>query len=198
MEILVIGDSWAAGREAETGLDVGWPALLGIPPGLRQGRSGSTAAQWAADHEGWLSRARATPAAAVVVSLLGNDGRAAAAQGARAVHELEAGLTALRAVVDAVLRPLTIVMLYADPFDGRDPQARVAVPLINDAIRAACEGRTVAFAHTAHWLGGGHFDGTDIHPTRAGHAAIARGLRALLDDHRFPAAPAATAAHAAA
>jgi len=77
MEVLVIGDSWASAREADTGIDAGWPHLLSVAASHRQGISGATAMQWAADHEGWLSRARHTPADAVIVSLLGNDARLA-------------------------------------------------------------------------------------------------------------------------
>lgn len=65
MNLLFIGDSWAAQRVM---LDA-----LNIPEELRQGRKGSTAAQWASDYKGWLSKAAATPADAVIISLGGND-----------------------------------------------------------------------------------------------------------------------------
>lgn len=183
MEVLVIGDSWASARESDTGLDAGWPELLAVDPACRQGVSGATALQWATDHEGWLSRARGTPADAVVVSLFGNDARLALENQGLTVQALEAGLSNLRSVVEAVLRPLTIVMLYADPFGGRDARAQLAVTMMNGAIRDACRGLPVVFADTAHWLGPDHFDGRDIHPTRLGHAALARGLGKLLEAH---------------
>lgn len=183
MKVLVIGDSWASAREADTGNDAGWPHLLPVAPSHRQGISGTTAMQWAADHEGWLSRARRTPADAVIVSLLGNDARLVLGNQGMTAGGLEAGLAHLRTVVDAVRRPLTIVMLYADPFGGRDDRARVAVSMLNEAIRNACRGRPVVFADTARWLMPEHFDGSDIHPTRAGHVALARGLAGIIDAH---------------
>jgi len=183
MEVLVIGDSWASAREADTGIDAGWPHLLSVAASHRQGISGATAMQWAADHEGWLSRARHTPADAVIVSLLGNDARLALEKPGTVGGELDAGLAHLRTVIDAVLRPLSIVMLYTDPFDGRDVRARLAVSNLNHAIRRACRGRPVVFADTGRWLKPQHFDGSDIHPTRAGHAALARGLAGLIDVH---------------
>jgi len=77
--------------------------------------------------------------------------------------------------------PLTIVLLYADPFCGRQPQARVAIPLLNAAIRLAACRIPVVFADTGAWLGDDHFDGRDIHPTRAGHAVIADRMRELIE-----------------
>ena len=62
MSILVIGDSWSAAREADTVLDRGWPEIMGIPAELRQGVSGSTAAEWAANTDGMLTRAMQTKA----------------------------------------------------------------------------------------------------------------------------------------
>ena len=58
--ILVVGDSWAAGREAESQEDRGWPEIMGIPQSHRQGISGSTANQWGHNMDGCLTRARST------------------------------------------------------------------------------------------------------------------------------------------
>jgi len=171
MKTLVIGDSWASAVEADTGRDAGWPEIMGAE--LRQGVSGSTAAQWASDFDGRLSLARDTDSDAVVISLLGNDARHAVSDGQVTADEIAAGLRDMRAVVEAVLRPLTIVLLYADPFCGTQAQARVGVPLLNGAIRWACNGLPVVFADTGAWLTREHFDGRDIHPTRAGHEVIA-------------------------
>ncbi|MDZ7752209.1 MAG: SGNH/GDSL hydrolase family protein [Gammaproteobacteria bacterium] len=181
MEILVIGDSWAAAREADTGRDAGWPALMGIAAGHRQGLSGSTAAQWAGDEGGVLTRARRTSAEAVVVSLLGNDARIAVLEGRVTADSVVRGINNLRTVLDALEHPLTVVMLYADPFGGRNEQANVAVPMLNGIIRMACVGRSVIFADTSAWLTPDHFDGRDIHPTRAGHAAIAHQMHQLCE-----------------
>jgi lysophospholipase L1-like esterase len=179
MKTLVIGDSWASAIEADTGLDGGWPLMMGLAPEMRLGVSGSTAAQWAADKNGWLTMARQTEADAVMVSLLGNDARHAVSDGRVTADEIAAGLRDMRAVVEAVQRPLTIVLLYADPFCGDQAQARVGVPLLNGAIRWACNGLQVVFADTGAWLTRAHFDGRDIHPTRAGHTVIAEKMRDL-------------------
>ena len=181
MRTLVIGDSWASAVEADTRRDAGWPEIIGIEMGLRQGIAGSTAAQWAADASGVLTRATNTVADAVIVSLLGNDARAAVSDGKVTAGEIAAGLRDMRAVVDAVQRPLTIVLLYADPFCGEQVQARVAVPLLNGAIRWACNGLPVVYADTGAWLTREHFDGRDIHPTRAGHVVIAQNMRELIE-----------------
>jgi hypothetical protein len=117
----------------------------------------------------------------VIVSLLGNDARHAVSDGRVTADEVAAGLRDMRAVVEAAQRPLTIVLLYADPFCGAQAQARVAVPLINGAIRWACNGIPVVFADTGTWLTREHFDGRDIHPTRAGHAVIADRMRELIE-----------------
>lgn len=154
---------------------------MGVPMGLRQGIAGSTAAQWASNVSGVLARAKATVADTVIVSLLGNDARAAVSDGQVTADEVAAGLRDMRAVVEAVQRPLTIVLLYADPFCGAQEQARVAVPLLNGAIRWACNRLPVVFADTGLWLTREHFDGRDIHPTRAGHAVIADRMRELIE-----------------
>lgn len=179
MRTLVIGDSWASAREADTGRDAGWPEMMGVPAELRQGVSGSTAAQWEADYDGWLTRARQTEAGVVIVSLLGNDARAAVSDGRVTADEVATGLRDMRAVVKAVQRPLTIVLLYADPFCGAQAQSRVAIPLLNGAIRWACNGLPTVYADTGTWLTREHFDGRDIHPTQAGHAVIADRMRDL-------------------
>lgn len=179
MKTLVIGDSWASAVEADTGRNEGWPLMMGLAAEMRLGVSGSTAAQWAADKDEWLTKARQTEADVAIVSLLGNDARRAVSDGRVTADEIAAGLRDMRAVVEAVLRPLTIVLLYADPFCGAQAQARVGVPLLNGAIRWACNGLPVVFADTGAWLTRAHFDGRDIHPTRSGHAVIAKRMRDL-------------------
>jgi len=81
---IVFGDSWSAAREADTGLDGGWPRVLGIPAGHRFARSGSTAREWADDKYGRLTEVlkRATELdGPIVFSLAGNDIRHAADDG---------------------------------------------------------------------------------------------------------------------
>lgn len=158
---------------------MGWPLMLGIAEDMRQAVGGSTAAQWAADFEGRLTRAAQTPADVVILSLLGNDAYAALADGTVTPEEVEAGVAALRRVIETVRKSRTIVLLYADPFSGRDARSAIACPLLNAAICSALPDGVETF-DTRRVLLPQHFDGRDIHPTRAGHEAIADGLVARL------------------
>lgn len=180
--ILVIGDSYSAAREGDTGRDLGWPDVLGLPTTMRQALSGSTAAQWAADFEGRLTKARQTGSDLVVMSLLGNDAFAALADGQVTPTEVVAGLHNLRQVVTEVSmlsRPV-VVLLYPDPFSGKNPQSATGVPMLNAAIRmAVCGIPTVSFLDLGTVLRPEHFNGTDIHPTRAGHEVIAAAIAKL-------------------
>jgi len=186
MDILVLGDSWASAVEADTGRDAGWPQIMGIPDTHRQGISGSTAAEWAADLDGRLTHAMGTQARCVIISLMGNDARAAVEDGRVTARELADALASMRHVVNACRRPRTVVLLYADPYGGTQTQSSIAVPIINAAIRAACLGLNVVYADTGAWLQPEHFDGRDIHPTRAGHQVIAERMRALCGEGRLP------------
>jgi lysophospholipase L1-like esterase len=177
--ILVIGDSWSSAVVAGEGDRAGWPLILGIPDDMRQAVSGSTAAQWAADFEGRLTKAAQTQADAVILSLLGNDAFAALADGVATPQEIIAGVKALRHVIETVRKPRTIVLLYADPFCGSDIRKALACSLLNVAIETATpEGVEILDLRTV--LGPQHFGGTDIHPTRAGHEAIAAAVGAAV------------------
>ena len=175
----MIGDSWASAVESDTGLDRGWPEIMELPEQYRQGISGSRAEEWADDHGGRLMKAISTDSDAVIISLLGNDARHAISDGVITPEEIASGYSDLRKVVTAMIRPLTVVLLYADPFCGADPRSEKAVPLINGAIMAACGGLPVTFAKTYNWLSQEHFDGKDIHPNRAGHEVISKNLDEL-------------------
>ena len=166
MKILSIGDSWL---KVVAGGGTPWPDIIGAD---NQGISGSTAAEWAADRDGRLTKAKNTEADVVIISLMGNDARHAVADGVVTTNEIVAALRNMRTVIETVLRPLTIVLLYADPFCGDNAQARMGVPLLNGAIKFACD-MPVVFLDTSKFLGREHFDGTDIHPNRAGHEMIA-------------------------
>jgi len=176
---LVVGDSWSSAVVAGEGDHAGWPLNLGIAGEMRQAVAGSTAAQWAADFDGRLTRAAQTQAETVILSLLGNDAFAALADGTVTPDEVIAGVTALRYVVETVRKGRTIVLLYADPFCGRDPRSAIACPLLNSAICGALPAGVETF-DTRSVLRPEHFDGRDIHPNRAGHEAIAAGLRDML------------------
>jgi hypothetical protein len=158
---------------------MGWPLMLGISDDMRQAVAGSTAAQWAADFDGRLTRAAQTPADAVILSLLGNDAFAALADGTVTPEEISAGVSALRRTVETVRKARTIVLLYADPFGGRDIRSAIVCPLLNAAIVSTLPPGVETF-DTRSVLRPEHFDGSDIHPNRAGHEAIATGLREML------------------
>jgi len=176
---MVVGDSWSSAVVAGEGDRGGWPLMLGIPDEMRQAIAGSTAAQWAADFDGRLTRAEQTKAETVVLSLLGNDAFSALADGTVTPEEVSAGVAALRRVVGTVHKARTIVLLYADPFCGRYLRTAIACPLLNAAICGALPEGVETF-DTRTVLRAEHFDGRDIHPNRAGHEAIAAGLREML------------------
>jgi lysophospholipase L1-like esterase len=185
-KILIIGDSWASAYVAtETG-DIdrdGWPKLLGIPDEMRQGIAGSTAAQWAADFGGNLTRAIQTEADVVIISLLGNDAFAVINSGQTSLPavfgEIAAGVDNFRKVVESVRKPRTIVIQYTDPFSGNNPMSAVACPLLDAFIKGEVPDGVEVF-DTRTVLKPEHFNGHDIHPNMAGHQAIADKLRQLL------------------
>jgi hypothetical protein len=136
-DIVVIGDSYSAAREGDTGLDRGWPALLGIPPANRQAISGSTAAQWAVDQNGILTKAKNTAAGTLIVSMLGND--AFAIEG-EISNRLQAGIDAyaayndFTAVLKAMARQRNYILLYPDPFSGQRPDFNQGLPFLDGVI----------------------------------------------------------------
>lgn len=176
---LIIGDSWSSAVVAGEGDRMGWPLALGIPDDMRQAVAGSTAAQWAEDFDGRLTRAAQTRADVVILSLIGNDAFAALADGIVTPEEVSAGLSALRRVVETVRKGRTIVILYADPFCGRDPRLAIACQLLNAAICGLLPDGVETF-DTRTVLRPEHFDGRDIHPNRSGHESIATALREML------------------
>ena len=162
LNIIGIGDSWISSINATTGKDRdGWMQMLGVPEQQNYGIAGSKAEEWATGiHNDTLNDiAKDISGKNVIVSLLGNDARAAYEDGKVTQDEVVRALGALRAVISGIKRcnPQTIhVMLYADPL-GNDVSS-VAVPLININIRTAtmfigcgfidCP----AFLHSAHDL----------------------------------------------
>lgn len=182
--ILVIGDSYSSALEAGSRLDRGWPHFLGIPPANRQAVAGSTAEQWANDHEQRLSFAMRTNADVVILSLLGNDAFAVMADNVLTAPEISTSLLCLRRVVTALKNNGSrriVVLLYPDPFCGLRPEFEVAVPILNGAIRAACIGVGVQFFDLSLIMDAGDFDGRDIHPVQTGHEKIADNLATLLE-----------------
>ena len=181
MNILVVGDSYAAAREADTGKDEGWPKFLGVPAELNLGVSGSTADEWARNKDGRLQHAASIKPGSgiVVISLLGNDALKAWEDKKVTANEVFMGLWGLRVVVSKLKQARTYVLMYPDPYCGKRPEIAMAVPILNGAIRAACLGLDVEFVDLSMLLKPAHFDGKDIHPTRAGHAYLATKLREL-------------------
>ena len=179
MSLLVIGDSWASAHEADTDNQyAGWPEILGVQPDRRQAVAGSTAAQWAADFDGRLTRAIATPAEAVFVSIGGND-----VGNLRGFADASRAIFNIRKVVGSFAGTRgTVVMLYANPFPG-NADVESAVGMLNGAIRYACRGLKVMFFDSGKLFLPEHFlqrHDHDIHPTRAGWALVAEALAAML------------------
>jgi hypothetical protein len=174
--IVAVGDSWG---KVVAGGGTPWPDIMGAK---NLNHSGSTAQQWANNHNGWLGEAKDTEGDTLVVSLMGNDARHAVEDKVVTPTEIAVALSSMRTVVETLHRERTIVLLYADPFDGEVELSRVAIPLLNGAIRMACAGLDVAFYNTEEAVCPGFFDGKDIHPTQVGHTEIAMGLRDLINE----------------
>ena len=184
MKTLVIGDSWASALESDTGLHRGWPFFAGIPVSLRQGVSGSTAAQWAADDGGRLTKAIASShiVDSVIISLFGNDARHFADDGEITIREVLDSIQSHRKVVSSFSHVRRVIMLaYTDPYFGGNPQAKLGIPLINSVVRLSTVGtfNTTIF-HSSEYLQPEHFDGTDFHPNQAGHRVLAQAISAFI------------------
>jgi hypothetical protein len=181
MRALVIGDSWASAVEGDTGLDRGWPDVLGIEPEYQQAVAGSTAEEWYNDKNGTLTKAMNTEADTVIISLMGNDARNAMSDGKITSDEIFKALTSMCSVMNSIRRRRTLVFTYADPYDGKNTQFSQGLPLLNGAIQLAA-GLDSTIIDLSEVLTCEHFDGRDFHPIRAGHAVIAEHLRGILDN----------------
>ena len=179
-QVLVVGDSWSSAWEGDTGRDEGWPLLLGIPREYRQGKAGSSAAEWAMDRDGMLTKAMGTPSKVVIISLIGNDAIAALADSNITVDEVTAAYKNFAYVLHMLQRERTLVMLYADPYCGTNEITRFAVPMINAGLRALCKDK-VEFVDCSLILTPSHFHNTDmLHPNKSGHGQIAKLVAELL------------------
>ncbi len=184
-KILTIGDSWMV--EVNGGGDP-WPVLLGVPDGLRQGIRGTTALDWADDHDGILTRAVNTPADAVVISLGGNDLRAALKDGHLSGHEVIDGMANLLRVIKATRKWRVVLMQYANVFANHPSLSLVGAGVVYLLNR---------YLALAAWIAGGvellRCDDflaaedmppagadVDIHPTQSGHVKIANKVIELL------------------
>ena len=184
--VLVVGDSWAAGHIAETGLDEGWPVMMGVAPELRQGIDGATAADWAANKNGCLARALTTPCDAVVVSLMGNDAFAAWGDGKLAPAEIEAARSSMSNVVSCLMgkNVPVYVILYGSPCD--DWKTFLGLLALNYEIGIACP-PGVTLISTAEVLTGKECWAANdrIHPSAEGHRRLAARISAALKDGCF-------------
>lgn len=185
-KILVIGDSWSSAVVAGNPASGGWPEMIGIPAEMRQAVAGSTAAQWAADFEGRLTKAINTPSDIVILSLLGNDLRAALADGTLTLFELNMAIGSFRHVLHRIVedRRRVLVMLYADP-SGGDRRMAVAVALLNQTIRASVIGVDFRIHTLPLGFALGNVDfrrGDGLHANQAGHEHIASFIKEELEN----------------
>jgi hypothetical protein len=178
--VLFVGDSWGAGHNATDGADNGW---VGIPfEVVNLAIDGSTAQQWAADANGWLTRAANQSADVVVISLLGNDAFVAFTNdGQVTADEIAAAHMNLRTVVERFTGRRIIVLLYAVP-QSSDWRVPLACAFLNGSIKAALTGLQVEWADTGTWLtpaqvGGG----MPPHPTADGWQAARIRISELIE-----------------
>ena len=181
--ILVVGDSWGAGHVAEDQTDNGWPVMLGVPPELRQAIDGTTAAQWASDTNGMLSRALNTECDCVVVSLGGNDVMYAGGKVDFAkVREIVRNLNfVLKRFTEKGKRVL--VFGYGNPYPD-DPVKSGVVNAINLGIRWAAFGVADVVSLASVLTEPSDFANSDFHPSYAGHHKIAEKIAEIVSEDR--------------
>jgi len=191
MKILPMGDSWASAVCATPQGDVdhrGWPQIIGSngwATMFYNGVMGSTAAQWAMNFDNRLEIAKLAPADVCIVSLLGNDVIHACESGDTAALTMAAltlGGRALTGVVNVAKKPRTLVMIYADPFGGKQALVNKWLPVVNAQITKSVAGiKGVEIFDTAPVLAApGSFNGVSGHPTAQGHIALATAFKQRL------------------
>lgn len=181
-EWIVFGDSWSAAREADTGLDAGWPTALGLTVGNNFAISGTTAREWAVDKYGRLSevlKCSTERSGPIIFSLSGNDVRHASEDGIISFSEMLGTFLAVRSVVRQFPRDRHLVMLmYCDPYFGSKKKARLGVALMNRICEIATFScHNIQRVYTAKFFKNTDFDGKDFHPTREGWSRFAPWLR---------------------
>ena len=174
-ETIVVGDSFA----------LGWPRFTNIPQHSRMGVGGSTAAQWARDQDGWLSRALKTDADTAVVSLMANDALLAL-QGDSVVSADEAMIAgqSLRKVVRALQHSgkTVYIILYPVPMDSLWRYPRWLPHYVNRQIENATGDLDVQYIDlTGILIDESHFvSRTDFHPSHRGYRLIAEHVEEIL------------------
>jgi hypothetical protein len=163
---------------AGSGIDRGWPTILGIHS---QAVSGSTAAQWASDANGWLTTAKNTPSEVLILSLLGNDAFAIAQSGFNFAAAAAAS-TEFAFVLSALRRAENYVLLYPDPYSGKNQEFNEGWPILNSAIAGLSVGviPDVTLVHLGDILAPSDFNGVNMHPILSGHQKIADYFKPLL------------------
>jgi lysophospholipase L1-like esterase len=190
--VLVIGDSHAACRLPHGAVDSWIVAdLLGVSSSNRLAVSGSTAAQWASNQNGWLAAATNNRAPIIWISLGGNDVMAALADGRVTTDEARSAASNYYAVVRAVARGrrLVVATAYADPYQGARSDYALGLLILNSGIRMmtmrSCNELGVSFSilDEPDILGPSNYDGTgNLHPNAGGYTNMALRLRAVIKE----------------
>ena len=158
------------------------PQEFALSPQCRHGVSGTTAEEWYTDKNGMLSTALKSiqDGDVVIVSLLGNDLRRGVADGNLNSGEMFVAAQSLMGVVDKIknVGAKVVLLIYSDPFRGKDSASKAGVALMRTLLKG------VAFVQLCETLdtdeiltASEHFNGVDIHPTEAGHRAIAEYVK---------------------
>ena len=179
-----LGDSWTCIEAG--GVKRGWEVYAGLEPAHRHGIPGSTAKQWANDEGRILTAAMETmhPADTVFVSLIGNDFRHAVADGVLTPNEVDEACESLLTVVGRlhIMWANVVLMGYANPYDGNEVAQAAEHALCMMIRRVANESGAKYFDVAEILVAPDHFDGTDFHPTAAGHKALASALLKLIEE----------------
>lgn len=180
MDILIVGDSHAKcrlpdGRDADTIADA-----LGVPMRFRHARSGSTARQWLDPANPWLQNAlQVMPdCEAVFISLGGNDLFRDYVDGKVTREEAKAIALDVKAVVGMFGARRVFLLVYGDPYKGKDTTALAGVLCINIAYRIfTADMPFVTLVPESAVLTEDDWCGTDIHPNGTGYAKIAEFIK---------------------
>lgn len=181
-------------------VDQAWAAVIGgdswagmlqnrnpVPEHLKCGVGGSTAREWAHTKPWMLAKMLQTGASVFVLSLGGNDMIKAAADEVITVREMVTVGFDLYRVYKKLAENFNygLVLLYADPAQGRDPASAKGVARIRRVIESVAAVFPRIYTYdTDDVLGPEDFDVSKdpIHPTPAG---IQKLYAALLDDIRL-------------
>ena len=185
-DLLCIGDSWIECDE-----DYKWPVLLGVPPSLRQGVGGTTAHQWASDHNGMLTRAINTPADDVFVSVGGNDLRNALADFIKSRDKAKFGLAvkAMQADTASVIarfakRDRVFVIQYDASIRVQPVYALLSQwgnRMVEQAAVSVAGARIIMARFDTVLAGPADFQSDGFHPSKRGHQKIAAYMTTLLN-----------------